>query len=97
MYRNSLLNSSDVFRQCSDLLSQAQYHVSRARKIDEEERELRRKQEEEREALRHRYELEQVYGHLHHKQTNLMWPSPPQTNKSVKFLSYGLCGVWMCF
>lgn len=39
-------------RQCQDLLSQAQYHVARARHLDEEERELRRKQEAEREALR---------------------------------------------
>merc|ERR1719323_1229914 len=36
-------------RQCQDLLSQAQYHVARARKIDEEERALRKKQQEERE------------------------------------------------
>ncbi len=47
-------------RQCSDLLSQAQYHVARARKIDEEERELRRKQEEEREALKQKLLEEQV-------------------------------------
>ncbi|GAB6031101.1 protein required for normal CLN1 and CLN2 G1 cyclin expression [Chamberlinius hualienensis] len=39
-------------RQCQDLLSQAQYHVARARHVDEEERELRRKQEAERELLR---------------------------------------------
>ncbi|XP_021927029.1 RNA polymerase-associated protein CTR9 homolog isoform X3 [Zootermopsis nevadensis] len=39
-------------RQCQDLLSQAQYHVARARRVDEEERQLRRKQEEEREAFR---------------------------------------------
>lgn len=39
-------------RLCQDLLSQAQYHVARARKLDEEDKELRRKQEEEREALR---------------------------------------------
>merc|ERR1712029_582898 len=39
-------------RQCQDLLSQAQYHVARARKIDEEERSLRRKQQEEREKLK---------------------------------------------
>ncbi|XP_067654573.1 RNA polymerase-associated protein CTR9 homolog isoform X2 [Haliotis asinina] len=46
-------------RQCSDLLSQAQYHVARARKIDEEERDLRKKQEEEREALRLRQRQEE--------------------------------------
>ena len=41
-------------RQCQDLLSQAQYHVARARKIDEEEKSLRRKQQEEREKFRQR-------------------------------------------
>ena len=45
-------------RQCSDLLSQAQYHVARARKIDEEEQELRKHREEEREALRQRFNEE---------------------------------------
>uniref|UniRef100_A0A0K2UHC9 Uncharacterized protein n=1 Tax=Lepeophtheirus salmonis TaxID=72036 RepID=A0A0K2UHC9_LEPSM len=39
-------------RQCQDLLSQAQYHVARARKIDEEERNLRKKQQEQRERFR---------------------------------------------
>ncbi|XP_001951487.2 RNA polymerase-associated protein CTR9 homolog isoform X1 [Acyrthosiphon pisum] len=39
-------------KQCQDLLSQAQYHVARARKMDHDEREMRRKQEEERESLR---------------------------------------------
>merc|ERR1719507_2948493 len=39
-------------RQCQDLLSQAQYHVARARKIDEEEKALRKKQQEEREKFR---------------------------------------------
>merc|ERR1719458_596852 len=39
-------------RQCQDLLSQAQYHVARARKIDEEERNMRKKQQEEREKFR---------------------------------------------
>lgn len=48
-------------RQCSDLLSQAQYHVANARKIDEQEKEQRRKQEEEREALRQKQLQEQVY------------------------------------
>ncbi|XP_078725222.1 RNA polymerase-associated protein CTR9 homolog isoform X1 [Lampetra fluviatilis] len=39
-------------RQCADLLSQAQYHVSRARKLDEEERSQRAKQEKEKEELK---------------------------------------------
>lgn len=50
-------------RQCSDLLSQAQYHVARARKQDEEERELRAKQEQEKELLRQKLLKEQVLFH----------------------------------
>lgn len=38
--------------QCRDLLSQAQYHVARARRQDDEEKALRRKQDEERQALK---------------------------------------------
>uniref|UniRef100_A0A3B4DZ67 Tetratricopeptide repeat protein 21A/21B fourth ARM domain-containing protein n=1 Tax=Pygocentrus nattereri TaxID=42514 RepID=A0A3B4DZ67_PYGNA len=45
--------------QCSDLLSQAQYHVARARKQDEEEKELRAKQDQERELLRQQVLREQ--------------------------------------
>ena len=48
------------FRHSSDLLSQAQYHVARSRKIDEEEQALRRKAEEEKDALRKRREEEEV-------------------------------------
>ncbi|XP_060857388.1 RNA polymerase-associated protein CTR9 homolog [Metopolophium dirhodum] len=39
-------------KQSKDLLSQAQYHVARARKMDNDMREMRHKQEEERESLR---------------------------------------------
>ncbi|XP_002733846.1 RNA polymerase-associated protein CTR9 homolog, partial [Saccoglossus kowalevskii] len=39
-------------RQCSDLLSQAQYHVARARRQDEEEKAIRAQQAAERDALR---------------------------------------------
>ncbi|CAG9839944.1 unnamed protein product [Diabrotica balteata] len=46
-------------RQCKDLLSQAQYHVARARRVDEEERLIRRKQEEERVAFKMRQIEEQ--------------------------------------
>lgn len=49
-----------VCRQCSDLLSQAQYHVARARKQDEEEKEMRAKQEQERDLLRQQLLKEQV-------------------------------------
>lgn len=45
-------------RQCQDLLAQAQYHVARARRVDEEEKLLRRKQEQEREAFRIRQKEE---------------------------------------
>lgn len=44
--------AGDEARQCQDLLSQAQYHVARARRTDKEEKELRAKQEEERNAFR---------------------------------------------
>ena len=47
-------------RQCQDLLSQTQYHVMRARKIDEEQQGIRRKQEEEKELLRKKKEEEEV-------------------------------------
>ncbi|OAD61163.1 RNA polymerase-associated protein CTR9 like protein [Eufriesea mexicana] len=46
-------------RRCQDLLSQAQYHVARARRLDEEEKMLRRKQEEERQAFKMRQTEEQ--------------------------------------
>ena len=49
-----------IHRHTSDLLSQAQYHVARARKVDEEEQEVRRKQEAEKEALRKKREEEEV-------------------------------------
>ena len=51
-------------RQCSDLLSQAQYHVSRARKQDEEDKEMRAKQEQERDVLRQQIRKEQVRRHF---------------------------------
>ncbi|XP_027009006.1 RNA polymerase-associated protein CTR9 homolog [Tachysurus fulvidraco] len=50
--RFDLALAASEARQCSDLLSQAQYHVARARKQDEEEKELRAKQDQEREVLR---------------------------------------------
>lgn len=46
--------------QCRDLLSQAQYHVVRARKQDDEEKALRRKQDEERQALKQKVVEEQM-------------------------------------
>ena len=51
-------------RRCSDLLSQAQQHVSRARKVEDEERELRERQEKEREAIRNKQMEEEVSKYL---------------------------------
>lgn len=57
--RFDLALAASEARQCSDLLSQAQYHVARARKQDEEEKELRAKQEQERDLLRQQMKKEQ--------------------------------------
>uniref|UniRef100_A0A3P8YH91 RNA polymerase-associated protein CTR9 homolog n=1 Tax=Esox lucius TaxID=8010 RepID=A0A3P8YH91_ESOLU len=57
--RFDLALASTEARQCSDLLSQAQYHVARARKQDEEEKELRAKQDQERDFLRQQMQKEQ--------------------------------------
>lgn len=57
--RFDLALAASEARQCSDLLSQAQYHVARARKQDEEEKELRSKQEQERDLLRQQLMKEQ--------------------------------------
>ncbi|XP_017333359.1 RNA polymerase-associated protein CTR9 homolog [Ictalurus punctatus] len=57
--RFDLALAASEARQCSDLLSQAQYHVARARKQDEEEKELRAKQDQERELLRQQLQREQ--------------------------------------
>jgi hypothetical protein len=75
-------------RQCQDLLSQAQYHVARARRVDEEERQLRRKQEEEREAFRLKQMEEQVQCSSLPTVRLLLefhatpFPVPPQYNSS---------------
>ena len=47
-------------RKCADYLSQAQHHLARARRVDDEERTLREKQEREREALRQKQVEEEV-------------------------------------
>ncbi|XP_071013893.1 RNA polymerase-associated protein CTR9 homolog [Oncorhynchus clarkii lewisi] len=57
--RFDLVLASTEARQCSDLLSQAQYHVARARKQDEEEKEIRAKQDQERDFLRQQMHKEQ--------------------------------------
>lgn len=45
---------------CSDILSQAQHHVGRARKLDEEERALREQQERTKEDLKAKIEREKI-------------------------------------
>ncbi|KAF3686460.1 RNA polymerase-associated protein CTR9 -like protein [Channa argus] len=62
--RFDLALAASEARQCSDLLSQAQYHVARARKQDEEEKELRAKQEQERDLLRQQLLKEQKGGDM---------------------------------
>lgn len=58
--RYDVISAGLEAQQCHDLLSQAQYHVARARRIDEEERLLRRKQDEERTAFKLRQQEEMV-------------------------------------
>ncbi|XP_036312946.2 RNA polymerase-associated protein CTR9 homolog [Pipistrellus kuhlii] len=55
-------------RQCSDLLSQAQHHVARVRKLDEEQRKFRAKQEQAKELLRQKLVKEQEEKHLREKE-----------------------------
>ena len=52
-------------RRCADLLSQAQHHVSRARKMEDEEREQREKQEREREEIISKHLEEEVGKYVH--------------------------------
>ena len=47
-------------RKCADYLSQAQHHLARARRVDDEERSIREKQEREREAIRQKQMEEEV-------------------------------------
>ena len=47
-------------RKCADYLSQAQHHLARARKVDDEERSLKERQEKEREALRQKHLQDEV-------------------------------------
>lgn len=47
-------------RKCADYLSQAQHHLARARKVDDEERSLKERQEREREALKQKQLQDEV-------------------------------------
>ncbi|XP_029438607.1 RNA polymerase-associated protein CTR9 homolog [Rhinatrema bivittatum] len=77
-------------RQCSDLLSQAQYHVARARKQDEEEKELRAKQEQEKEMLRQKLMKEQEEKRLkeQEEQKKLLEQRAQYVEKTKSLLSF---------
>lgn len=47
-------------RKCADYLSQAQHHLTRARRLDDQERSIKERQEKEREALRNKQQQEDV-------------------------------------
>ena len=47
-------------RKCADFLSQAQHHLARARRVDDEERALKEKQEMERDKLVKQQQEEEV-------------------------------------
>ena len=49
-------------RKCADFLSQAQHHLARARRVDDEERVMREKQEKERGELAKKHQEEEVRG-----------------------------------
>ena len=49
-------------RKCADFLSQAQHHLARARRVDDEERARREKQEKERGEIIRKQQEEEVRG-----------------------------------
>ena len=49
-------------RKCADFLSQAQHHLARARRVDDEERVLKERQEMEREEIVRKQQEEEVRG-----------------------------------
>ena len=58
--RYDISSAESEAQYCQDLLIQAQYHVVRARRLDEDEKQLRKKQEEECEIIRQQQLKEQV-------------------------------------
>lgn len=58
-------------RKCADFLSQAQHHLARARRADDEERTLKERQELEREELAKKQHEEEVRGHAEFAQVFL--------------------------
>jgi hypothetical protein len=59
-HRLDLSQAQQEAQQCSDLLSQSNYHQQRAKKKDEEEQTTRRKQDDERRKLREKQMQEEV-------------------------------------
>jgi RNA polymerase-associated protein CTR9 len=47
-------------RKCADFLSQAQHHLARARRVDDEERSIKERQELERERMAKKQQEEEV-------------------------------------
>ncbi|XP_003970060.2 RNA polymerase-associated protein CTR9 homolog [Takifugu rubripes] len=88
--RFDLALAASEARQCSDLLSQAQYHVARARKQDEEEKELRAKQEQERDLLRQQLlkEQEQKRNKELEEQKKLLEQRAMYVEKTKNLLSF---------
>ncbi|KAM4617284.1 RNA polymerase-associated protein CTR9 homolog [Discoglossus pictus] len=88
--RFDLALAASEARQCSDLLSQAQYHVARARKQDEEEKELRAKQEQEKEVLRQKLLKEQEEKRLKEieEQKKLLEQRAQYVEKTKNLLSF---------
>ncbi|CAL8380436.1 unnamed protein product [Arctogadus glacialis] len=88
--RFDLALAASEARQCSDLLSQAQYHVSRARKQDEEDKEMRAKQEQERDILRQqiRKEKEDKSTRVAEDQRKLLERRAMYVEKTKNLLSF---------
>ncbi|XP_051505155.1 RNA polymerase-associated protein CTR9 homolog [Myxocyprinus asiaticus] len=88
--RFDLALAASEARQCSDLLSQAQYHVARARKQDEEEKEHRAKQEQERDLLRQqmRKEQEEKKNREAEEQKKLLEQRAQYVEKTKNLLSF---------
>lgn len=74
-----------LLSRCSDLLSQAQYHVQRARRVDEQEKELRKRQEEERELLKKKVEEDEVWTSVNSMIVWLFFSAVAEAFEPAKF------------
>ncbi|XP_053545483.1 RNA polymerase-associated protein CTR9 homolog [Bombina bombina] len=88
--RLNLAYASTEAQQCSDLLSQAQYHVTRAREQDEAEKELQVKQEQENELIRRNVLQEQEEKRLKEieEQKKLLEQRAQYVEKTKKLLQF---------